>query len=256
MPDTSIRDDVGARIAGPRADARAGVIGLLCAVLILVGACSKREETVPADATARSVWMQQGATKLDAKDQRTMARFIARMDAQEAAGKGPSGTIAVPRAIELQTAYETSVAQAQRKLQEQLALAENDVAIDVVDAVVIKADVPRGTTDKALRFTVKVVNRGKRTVDRVAMRIEIREASGAYQAAIPSLDLSGPLRTGETGRSTRTLNLDPTLHKYILDGKQIYITAHPLEIAYADGAKLVPGHELKTLESLHNAKVE
>lgn len=232
--------------------------GATCMAVAALFACSKREETVPADAAARSTWMQQAAPKLDVKDQKTLARFVARMDAQQADGKSSTSSDAIPvtRALELQTAYEQNVAKAQTNLQDQLAQAKKDIVIDVVDQKVVKADASRPAGAKALRFTVTVKNSGKRTVDRLAMRIEIREGSGAYQAAIPNLDLTGPLRTGDTGRSTRTLNLDPALHKYILEGKPVYITAYPLEIAYADGAKLAPGTELKALESLHNAKVE
>jgi hypothetical protein len=232
--------------------------GVVCIAMALVVACSKREEAIPSDATARNTWMQQASTKLDAKDQNTLARFVARMDAQQAAGKSAttSDSIPVSRALELQSAYEQNVAKAQTNLQDQLAQAKKDIAIDVVDQNVVKAGASRPAGAKALRFTVKVKNSGARTVNRLAMRIEIREASGAYQAAIPSLDLTGPLRSGDTGRSTQTFNLDPALHKYILEGKPVYITAYPLEIAYADGAKLAPGTELKALESLHNAKVE
>jgi hypothetical protein len=238
-------------------DARRLRLGILCVFVALAGACSKREETVPTDATARAVWMQQAASKLDAKDQKTIAKFIARMDAQQAAGNVPTAdAITVTRALAMQRAYEKSVEDAQTKWSEQLAQAKNDVSIDVVDQAVVKSDASRGPAGSALRFTVKVSNRGKRTVDRLAMRIEIREASGAYQAAIPNLDLTGPLRAGDTGRSTQVIRLDPALHKYILDGKPVYITAYPLDIAYADGEKLSPGHELKALESLHNAKVE
>jgi hypothetical protein len=233
------------------------VVFLLATVALAAG-CSKREETIPADATARSVWLQSPtAAKLSEDEQRLMKRFIARLDAQAVRGDGtPASTVSVPHALEAQAAYENSVKQAQTRLEEQLGQLKNEVTLEVVEPRVVKAAPPAASGDKALSYVVRVNNRGKRIVDHVAMRIEIREATGKYQAAIPSLDLAGPLRPGQVGRSTRTLALDPALHRYILEGKPLQINAYPLEIAFADGTKLVPGDELKALETLHHAKVE
>jgi hypothetical protein len=238
---------------------RAVRIVLLCAAVALAAACSKREDTIPADATARSIWMQSpAAAKLSEADQKLMRRFIARLDEQNSAGSGASSAAAVsiPHALEVQTAYERNVAQAQTRLQEQFDRLKGEVTLQVIDSKVVKAESPPAPSGKALSFVVRVNNRGKRTVDRVVMRIEIRESTGKYQAAIPSLDLTGPLQPGDVGRSTQTLALDPSLHRYILDGKPLQIDAYPLEIAFADGTKLAPGDDLKALETLHHAKVE
>jgi hypothetical protein len=244
-------------------------MALVC-VMVAMAACSKHEETVPADPAARSTWLQSpAAAKLSEDDQKVMKRFIARLDAQAASDKtAPAPTLSIPRALEMQTAYERSVAEARTRLQEQLGQLKNEVTLEVVEPRVIKATAPAraaspakaatppATSDNLLSYVVEVSNRGRRVVDHVAMRIEIRDATGNYQAAIPSLDLGGPLRPGQVGRSTRTLALNPAVHQYILDGKPLRIEAYPLEIAFADGTKLAPGDDLKALETLHHAKVE
>jgi hypothetical protein len=164
--------------------------------------------------------------------------------------------ITVPRALELQRNYETQVTDAQRNFQKLLEAASAALAIDVRDATVVKDEKARPPGAKALRYVVNINNRGQRTVEQLALRVEFRDAFGKYQAAIPDLKVGGLLRPGESGRSVQTLPLDAQRHQYILDGKPLRISAYPTRIVYSGGESVEPGKELQTLESLHLAKIE
>ena len=110
--------------------------------------------------------------------------------------------------------------------------------------------------DKALRFVLNITNRGQHPFEQLALRVEFREPSGKYQAAIPDLQLSGVVPPGQAGRSVQTLPLNAQRHQYILDGKPLQISAYPTRIVYVGGESLEPGKEMRTLESLHRAKIE
>jgi hypothetical protein len=224
-------------------------------LLALAAACGPKDKPIPAEAKARSEFLSTAATKLAPEERNLLNRFSARLDAQTASGAAPP-KITVPRALELQRSYETQVTDAQNNFQKLLGAASAELAIDVRDATVIKDDKARPAGDRALRYVVNVNNRGQRTVDQLAVRVEFRDASGKYQAAIPNLELSGSLGPGQAGRSVQILPLDAQRHQYILDGKPLKISAFPTRIVYAGGENLEPGKELQTLESLHRAKIE
>jgi hypothetical protein len=230
-----------------------------CSLVALAASCSRPSEApIPAEPKARSDFVGAAAAKLGPDEQRLLARFVARLEARESNGTrgDPNSTITVARAVELQRSYESQVSQTQSQLLEKLGAAQGAVRVEVKDAQVVRQDRTKATGDRALRFVVSVNNRSAKTVDRIALRVEIRETSGKYQAAIPNLQLGGPLRPGESGRSTQMLALDPQRHQYILDGKPLQINAFPVQIVYQDGEKIDPGSELDTLGSLHSAKIE
>jgi hypothetical protein len=230
-----------------------------CALLAVSASCSRpKQSAIPAEPKARSDFVGEAQAKLGPDEQRLLARFIARIQEREASGgkSDPNAKITVARAVELQRSYESQVSQTQTKLQEKLGAAHAAVQVEVTDAQVVQRDRAKSPGDRALRFVVSVSNRGKKTVDQVALRIEIRETSGKYQAAIPNLQLGGPLRPGEIGRWTQLLALDPQRHRYILEGKPLKINAFPVQVVYQDGEKIDPGTELDALGSLHSAKIE
>lgn len=242
----------------PTLIAYAAVLGA-CALIAVSASCSRpKESTIPTEAKARSDFVGAAETKLGPDEHKLLKRFVARLEAREAGGGNPDpgGKITVARAVELQRGYESQVSQSQTRLQEKLGAAQAAVRVEVRDAQVVKQERAKSPGDRALRFVVSVSNRSKRTVDRVALRIEIRESSGAYQVAIPDLQLAGPLRPGESGRSIQLLALDPQRHQYILEGKPLQINAFPVQVVYQDGEKIDPGVELDTLGSLHSAKIE
>lgn len=228
---------------------------VVCASLLIALAASCGQKPIPAEPKARSEFLSAAAAKLAPEERNLLNRFSTRLDAQTASGAAPP-QITVPRALELQRTYETQVTDAQRNLQTLLGAANADLVVDVRDATVIKADKAHPAGEKALRYVVNVNNRGKRTVDQLAVRVEFRDASGKYQAAIPNLELSGSLGPGQAGRSVQTLPLDAERHQYILDGKPLHISAFPTRIVYAGGENVEPGKQLQTLEQLHQARIE
>jgi hypothetical protein len=137
-----------------------------------------------------------------------------------------------------------------------LEAAKATLTIEVRDATVVKDEKARPPADKALRYVLNITNRGQRTVEQLALRVEFRDAAGKYQAAIPNLPVGGQLRPGEAGRSVQMLPLDAQRHQYILEGKPLQISAYPVRISYGGGETVEPGKELQTLESLHRAKIE
>jgi hypothetical protein len=224
-------------------------------LLVALAACSPKDKPIPGDTKARSEFLSAAAAKLTADERNLLNRFSSRLEAQTAAGSPPP-QITVPRALELQRNYETQVNDAQRNFRTQLEAAKADIAVDVRDATVVGSDKARPAGDKALRYVINVNNRGQRTVEQLALRVEFRDDSGKYQAAIPNLELSGSLHPGEAGRSVQMLPLDAKRHQYILDGKPLQISVYPTRVIYAGGDNLDPGKELQAMEYLHRAKIE
>ena len=230
------------------------IAGALLLVALAVS-CGPKDRPIPAEPKARSEFLSAAASKLTPDERNLLDRFLVRLDAQTAAGTAPP-QIMVPRAVELQRSHETQVTEAQRNFEKLLDEANATLAIDVRDATIVKVEKGRSPADRELRFVININNRGKRTVEQLALRVEFREASGKYQAAIPDLKISKVLRPGEAGRSVQMLPLDARRHQYILDRKPLQISAYPIRIVYADGESLEPGKEMQTMESLHWAKIE
>ena len=224
-------------------------------VIALAAACGPSNKPIPSDPKARSEFVSSAAAKLKPDERVLLDRFLGRLDGQTAASGKPV-EVSVPRAIELQRNFETQVVQAQRNLQQLQESAKAVVAIEVRDAKVIRDEKARPPNDKALRFVINVTNRSDRVIENVTLRLEFRESSGKYQAAIPSLQLNGAIRPGDMGRVAQTLPLDGERHRYILDGKPLQINAFPARITYAGGEVLEPGKELQAMETLHRAKIE
>ena len=224
-------------------------------LMVLAASCGPKDKPIPAEPKARTEFLSAAAVKLTPDERNVLQRFSARFDAQTAAGTVPP-EITVPRALELQRNYETQVTDAQRNFQQLREAASAALAIDVRDATVVNDEKARQPGAKALRYVVNIDNRGQRTVEQLALRVEFRDAFGRYQAVIPDLQVSGLLRPGQSGRSVQTLLLDAQRHQYILDGKPLRISAYPTRIGYSGGESIEPGKELKALESLHQAKIE
>ena len=165
-------------------------------LIALAASCGQKDKPIPAEATARTEFL--ASAKLTPDERNLLNRFSARVDAQAVPGATPP-QITVPRALEMQRSYETQVSDAQRNFQKLMESAKATLAIEVRDATVVKDDKARTPGDKALRYVVNISNRGQRTVEQLALRVEFRDASGKYQAAIPSLQVSGQLRPGESG---------------------------------------------------------
>jgi hypothetical protein len=229
--------------------------GASLALIFAIAACGLKDKPIPAEPKARAEFLGAATAKVAPEDRALLDRFLARLDAQTASGAA-APALTIPRAIEIQRNYETQVADAQRNFRTLMGSAAADLAVRVRDATVVKADAARPAGEKALRYVIDVDNRGQRAIEQVALRVEIRDATGAYQAAIPNLELQGALRPGEAGRSVQTLPLDPQRHRYILAGGPVQISAYPTRIVYAGGERLDPGKELQAMESLHRAKIE
>ncbi len=227
-----------------------------CTAVIAMTACTRAEDKpLPADAKARSEFIEAQSAKLTEESRRLLNRFLARVTAQEAAG-GPTPTVSISKALELQRAYDSEVAQAQSRFQERIAAAKADVRVDVREQSLVKEDPAKSPAGKALRYVVDVTNTSKRVIDRIVLRIEMRDAAGKYLASVPSLELKGPLKPGEAGRTTQMLALNPQYHAALLEGRPVQIVGTPAQIVFAGGETLDPDVELKKLESLARAKIE
>jgi hypothetical protein len=224
-------------------------------LIALAAACGLKDKPIPKEPKARSEFLSAAAAKLTPDERNLLNRFSARLDAQTAAGGAPV-EITLSRALELERSYETQVTDAQLNFRKLLEAANAVLAIDVRDATVVKDEKGRSPGDKALRYVININNRGERTVEQLALRVEFREASGKYQAAIPNLQLGGTLLPGQAGTSVQMLPLDARRHQYILDGQPLKISAYPTRIVYAGGESLEPGKHLQAMESLHRAKIE
>ena len=226
------------------------------ALAIVLAACTRNEDKpLPADAKARSEFVDAQAAKLSESDRRQLARFMARVQAQEKSG-GPVPTVSITKALELQAAYDKSVGEAQKRYQEQLAAASAEVRVVVREQALVKDDTGKSPSGKVLRYVLDVTNTGKRGIDRLVLRVDFRDASGKYQASVPALELKGPLKSGDSGRTTQLLPLNPQYQQAILDTGTAQISAAPAQIVFADGEKIEPGEQLKALETLSRAKIE
>ena len=217
--------------------------------------CGMKDKPIPTEPKARSDFLSAASAKLTSDERDLLNRFVARLDAQTAAG-GPAVDITVPRALKLERSYESQLGETQRNFQKLFEAANATLVIDVRDATVVVNEKDRQSGDKALRFVLDITNRGQRAVEQLALRVEFRDPSGKYQAAIPDLQLSGVVPPGQAGRSVQTLPLSAQRHQYILDGKPLRISAYPTRIVYVGGESLEPGKEMHTLKSLHRAKIE
>jgi hypothetical protein len=227
-----------------------------CFAVAVVTACTRVEDKpLPADPKARSDFLEAQSAKLTDDSRRLLDRFMARVAAQEAAG-GAAPTASINKALELQRTYDNDVVQIQDKYKERITAAKTDVRIDVREQSLVKDDSAKSPSGKALRYVVDVTNTGKRVIDRIVLRMEFRDPSGKYLAAVPGLELKGPLKPGEAGRTTQMLALNPQYHAPLLEGRAAQITGTPAQIVYADGETLDPETELKKLEALARTKID
>ncbi len=224
-------------------------------LIAFAASCGPKDKPIPTEPKARSDFLSAAAAKLTSEERNLLNRFVARLDARAAAG-GPAVDITVPRALALERGYESQLTDAQRNFQKLLEAANAALAIDVRDATIVMDEKARRSGDKALRFVLDITNRGQHPFEQLALRVEIRDPSGKYQAAIPDLQLSGLVPPGQAGRSVQTLPLSAQRHQYILDGKPLQISAYPTRVVFVGGESLEPGKEMRTLESLHRAKIE
>jgi hypothetical protein len=240
----------------PATARRALAIACACVAVVVIAACTRTEDKpLPTDPKVRSEFIDAQRAKLTEQSRSLLDRFLARLKTQEAAG-GAAPIVSISKALELQRAYDSELAQIQRQYQDQIAAAKADVRVEVREQSVVKEDLKKSAAGKALRYTVDVTNTGKRVIERVALRIEIREASGSYLAAIPLLELKGPLKPGEAGRSIQTLPLNPSYQAYLIAGHPAQIIGVPVKVVYADGATIDADADLNRLRSLSGRKIE
>lgn len=231
---------------------------LLAAAAVVIFAVSRwhpEDPSIPADAKARSQFVAAQGGKLSDEERRLLSRFLWRVQEQEKAG-GATPKVSLAKAVERQRGYDQEVAQAQTRYQERLQAATAALRVNVREQALVKADPGKSAAGRLLRYTLDITNRDKRAVASVALRVEFRDPSGEYVAAIPSLELKGPLRAGETGRSVQNFALDPKYHQDILGGGAVKISAYPLLIVYADGERIDAAKELTVLESLARSRIE
>jgi hypothetical protein len=155
-----------------------------------------REQLLPSDAKARSEFVDAQSGKPSEQERRVLARFLTRLQAQEAAG------VAVPKlrvadAIERQRAYDKEVGEVQKRIQVGLDAAKSPLGVNVREQELVKSDAGKSTSGNSLRYVLEIANRDKRSVDAMALGVEFRDLSRKYVAAIPTLELKGPLTAGE-----------------------------------------------------------
>jgi hypothetical protein len=227
-----------------------------CAAVVVVTACTRAEDKpLPTDPKARSEFIDAQNAKLTDESRRLLNRFLARVKAQEAAG-GPAPTVSISKALQIQRAYDSEVSQVQSRYQEKIDAAKADVRVDVREQSIVKEDPAKSAAGKALRYVIDVTNTGKRVIERIVLRIEFRDASGKYLASVPALELKGPLKPGDAGRTIQTLALNPQYHAAALEGRPAVITGTPAQIVYAGGETLDPEVELRKLETLARSRIE
>ena len=232
------------------------ILACASAAVVAMTACTRAEDKpLPTDPEARSEFIAAQNAKLTEESRRLLNRFLVRVKAQEDAG-GPAPSVSISKALQLQRAYDGEVTQVQKRYQELAAAAKADVRVDVREQSIVKDDAAQSTAGKALRYVVDVTNTGQRVIERVALRIEFRDASGSYLASVPGLELKGPLRPGEAGRTIQILALNPQVHAALLEGRPARITGTPARIAYAGGETLEPEAELRKLETLARSRIE
>ena len=234
-----------------------GLKSIIGAVLLIVlaAACGPRDKPIPSEPKARSEFLSGAAANLNVDERNMLNRFLSRLDAQNAAG-GKVVEVSLPRAIDLERAYEAQIAETQLSLKKLQEDAKSVLDVVVIEPTVIRDEKAQPPTEKALRFVVNIANRGTRTVENLSLRVEVRDPSGKYLAVIPSLEVNGTLHPGDLGRLMQKLPLDAQRHRYILDGKPVRITAYPIRVAYDGGEVLEPGKELQALETLHRTRID
>ncbi|HEY1460751.1 MAG TPA: hypothetical protein VGH59_11930 [Casimicrobiaceae bacterium] len=240
--------------ARPRvvSDMRSFALVLACTVAML-DACSRSEEKpLPSDPKARAEFVDAQSAKMSDENRRLLQRFMVRVKDQEATGGSPP-TISLAKAMELQRAYDSDVVQVQKRYQASLAAAKAELRTDAREQALVND--PKSPSGKSLRYVLDMTNTGKKVVDRVVLRIDFRDTAGKYLASVPGLELKGPLKPGESGRTVQVMPLNPTYQAGLLEGKLATITATPSQIVYADGEKLDPDQDLKALETLGRARI-
>lgn len=240
--------------ARPRvvSDMRSFALVLACTVAML-DACSRSEEKpLPSDPKARAEFVDAQSAKMSDENRRLLQRFMVRVKDQEATGGSPP-TISLAKAMELQRAYDSDVVQVQKRYQASLAAAKAELRTDAREQALVND--PKSPSAKSLRYVLDMTNTGKKVVDRVVLRIDFRDTAGKYLASVQGLELKGPLKPGESGRTVQVMPLNPTYQAGLLEGKLATITATPSQIVYADGEKLDPDQDLKALETLGRARI-
>jgi hypothetical protein len=143
-------------------------IACACVAVVVIAACTRTEDKpLPTDPKVRSEFIDAQRAKLTEQSRSLLDRFLARLKTQEAAG-GAAPTVSISKALELQRAYDSELAQIQRQYQDQIAAAKADVRVEVREQSVVKEDLKKSAAGKALRYTVDVTNTGKRVIERVA----------------------------------------------------------------------------------------
>ena len=227
--------------------------------IIVFAPLRPQQQTIPSDAKARSEWVGAQGAKLSEEEKRALSRFLARVQAQAVAAsqrKNINYLDTLAAALERQRAYDFEVAEAQKRIQDGLGAAKASLGVNVRDQAVVKSDPSKSASAKSLRYVLEIANRDKRTVDGMGLRVEFRDSAGKYVAAIPTLELKGPLLSGGTGRSVQMLPLDARYHQYIIDGGAVQISAYPTQVSFANGEVVDAEKELKQLESLARARIE
>lgn len=227
-------------------------IAIACGVALMWGCTRNEDKPLPSDPNARAEFVDALAAKFSEESRRLLQRFMLRVKDQEAAG-GPAPTVSVNKAIELQRAYDSEVLSVQKSYQERLGAAKAELRIDVRDQSLVND--PKSPSGKALRYVLDMTNTGKRVIERVVLRVDFRDASGKYLSAVPGLELKGPLKPGEAGRTVQVLPLNPKYQAGILEGRLATVAATPSLIVYADGEKLEPDQDLKALETLGRTRI-
>ena len=234
--------------------ARPGELALMLVCCALVFGCTRGEDKpLPADPKARAEFIEAQSPKLSEDGRHLLNRFMLRVKGQEAMG-APPPTVSIAKAIELQRAYDGEVLVLQKRYLQRLTAAKADLRTDVREQSLVNAEAAKSASGKALRYVLDVGNTGKRVIDRVVLQVDFRDASGKFVASVPALELKGPLKPGESGRTMQLLAINPTYQAGLLEGKAT-IGVTPSQIIYADGEKLDPGEDLKALGTLARTRI-
>src|ERR1700736_148273 len=108
-------------------------------LIAFAASCGLKDKPIPTEPKARSDFLNAAAAKLTSEERNLLNRFVARLDAQIAAG-GPTVDITVPRALTLERSYESQLTDTQRNFQKLLEAANAALAIDRRDATVLLAE--------------------------------------------------------------------------------------------------------------------
>jgi hypothetical protein len=228
-------------------------VALAIAWTALFDGCTRSEDQpLPADPKARAEFVAKQSAKMSDETKRLLDRFMLRVKDQEATG-GKAPTVSLSKALDLQRTYDAEVASLQKRYQDNNAAARADVATSVREyALVADTKSPSG---KSLRYVIDVNNTSKRVIDHATLRVDFRDAQGKYLASVPSLELKGPLKPGEAGRTIQIMMLDPRFQSGLIEGRLAQVVVTPLVIAYADGTKREPGQDLQALQDLARSPI-